>query len=451
MQPLSLFGSAEGIRFYLVDCGCGLTHLIIFPDETVMLFDCNLQENNEKENNSRDEILNLFTKVIPKKIDENGNEFQPIEIFVNSHRDNDHFRGLKFVNERFPIQSIWDSGFHGDSTDNIDYQYYMRLRRNLKSKAEDKLVIPVPGGEAFRVYGGADIYCLCDSEDFQQASVNESQDKPQHTNCIVLLICYAGRKMLLTGDSGWQAWQEKIVPNFRDEDVNYQDTDILIASHHGSKSFFTEKDPFEQEDIDEAYIEHIQAIAPKITLISCASEDYGGYHLPNKTAISIYKKYTDNAQVYTTYDEGTFCGLISSTGNFFCVPLKFHTIPSKVKDCKVSITCKAQYKNKTNEGVTIRNGSALEVGCRLTFSLHGEGGALDGNPVIIWEVCNSGIAGDACHHEIYYKGKDEKSRGNNFERDLMYVGRHLLRYFVINRHKGFFQQGIFAVDGVYQK
>lgn len=450
MQPLSYYGSAEGIHFYLVDCGCGLTHLIIFPDETVMLFDCNLQENNEKESNSKDEILSLFSKVIPKKMDENGNEFHPIDIFVNSYRDNDHIRGLKFVNEKFPIQTIWDSGFHGDNTDNADYQYYMRLRRSLKNKSAGSLVVPIPEADAFRTYGGADIYCLCDSEDFQKTSVNESQDKPQHTNCIVLLICYAGRKMLLTGDSGWQAWREKIVPNFKDEDVNYQDTDILIASHHGSKSFFTEKDPFEQKDIDEAYIEHIQAITPKITLISCASEDYGGYHLPNKTAISIYKKYTDNEQVYTTYDEGTICGLISSTGNFLCVPLKFHVIPSKNKDCKVSLTCKAQYNN-SNESVTVLNESTLEVGCRLTFSLYCEGGALDGNPVIIWEVCNSGIAGDSCHHEIYYKGKDEQSKNNIFERDLMYVGRHLLRYCAINKKKSLLQQGIFVVDGVYRK
>ena len=53
-------------------------------------------------------------------------------------------------------------------------------------------------------------------------------------------LCW--KKLLLTGDSDWKAWKEDIVPNFEDCPVNYENTDILIASHHGSRTFFTRED-----------------------------------------------------------------------------------------------------------------------------------------------------------------------------------------------------------------
>ena len=45
--------------------------------------------------------------------------------------------------------------------------------------------------------------------------------------------------MLLTGDSDWKSWKEDIVPNFNK--YKLLRSDILIASHHGSRSFFTDE------------------------------------------------------------------------------------------------------------------------------------------------------------------------------------------------------------------
>ena len=42
LEPLKWFVDESDFRFYLIDCGSGLMHLIIFPDSTVMLFDCNV-------------------------------------------------------------------------------------------------------------------------------------------------------------------------------------------------------------------------------------------------------------------------------------------------------------------------------------------------------------------------------------------------------------------------
>ena len=126
LEPLKWFVDENDFRFYLIDCGSGLMHLIIFPDNTVMLFDCNITNENE------DEIIRFLDRCIPlKNNEESGEKEKCIDIFVNSHRDEDHYRGLKKINEKFKIKSIWDSGQSGESVNSTDYNYYMYLRRAL--------------------------------------------------------------------------------------------------------------------------------------------------------------------------------------------------------------------------------------------------------------------------------------------------------------------------------
>lgn len=422
----------------MVDCGSGLMHLIIFPDNTVMLYDCNLLEEN------KDGILRLLHEVIPCK-NVNGKTKQSIDIFVNSHRDTDHLRGLKYINEEFAIKSIWDSGQSGESPEDSDYQYFMNLKNRLKNESTDNLVVPTPSDIAFRSFGKADVYILCDAKDFLQKDENcvlyESADRDQHTNCLVMLITFSERKILLTGDSDWKSWRDNIVPNFENAQVNYENTDILIASHHGSKTFFTNKEEINEEEYpDDTYTKSIELINPKITLISCG--DYSQYHHPNTDAMELYKKYTSNKQVYTTHICGTFCGLISVDGDFAVVPRRFFNC-SRNNHRELRLIC------RTDKGCSVESGDSVRTGCKLKFSLIGLGKVLAGAKVDEeWEVCNSGIYDDDNHHEIYFKENEGEDGRNHFSRDLAYKGTHLLRCCVVNRSQNFCQQLIFIVHGI---
>lgn len=431
-EPLYFYDCQKSIKFYLVDCGSGLTHLIVFPDGTTMLYDCNLIEDN------KNDILNLFEELIPWRENAEGIKEQYIDIFVNSHRDTDHLRGLYYVNSRFPIHSIWDSGQSGANIDNAEYKYYMGLRNRLKQSSENNLCVPTPSNAVYRNIGGADIYVLADAKEYVQlwaSVVVEYADKKQHTNCLVLLICYGGRKMLLTGDSDWKAWKENIVPHFEDETVNYEDTDILIASHHGSRTFFTNKDEIDEDSYpDETFTESIKLINPIITLISCGY--YEQYHHPSDDALKLYKKYTTNEQVYTTNKYGTLAGIIRINGFFSIVPTRFHNHGNRI-----ILTC------KSSDGDVINNGDDVYIGCYLHFRIICVGNVLDNDATVKWEVCNAGNNDDYEHHEIYYKRNDEKDGKFSFSRELSYTGTHLLRCSVINRRKGFNQQIVFVVHG----
>ena len=443
-QPLSFYEETPYMQFYLIDCQSGLMNLIIFPDDTVMLFDCNVTDSNEQE------ILNFLSYKIPKKYKKETNEFvQEIDIFVNSHRDLDHLRGLKKINEKFKIRSIWDSGQTGANTDNADYNYYMYLRRKLKEENSENLFVPTPSNIKIRSIGNADIYCLAAEEDFQENYINEvrAEVKIQHTNSMVLLINYAERKILLTGDSDWKSWKEKIVPNFKDQLINYENTDILVASHHGSRSFFTDE---ANEHIDEeanpetTYLESIQLINPVITLISCG--DYSEYHHPNEEAMELYKKWSSNEQVYTTKKLGTICGIINSNGNFTIVPNRFYTKDNKNHQ-GFEIKCS---KIEAGEIMAVNSEDKIKVGCKLKFSIYSWGDIINNNDniSIYWEVSNSGIDDDFEHQEIYYKGNEEKTEKYKFNRDLVYKGTHLLRCRIRNYNKKFDETKIFVVKGI---
>ncbi len=412
-------------------------HLIIFPDNTVMLFDCNLTSEN------KDNILDFLDKHIPIK-----NDKKEIDIFANSHRDIDHLRGLKEINTMFKVKSIWDSGQSGSGTDNSDYKYYMQLRRSLKAEKTDNLFVPVPTNVPIVSFGGAEVYCLAAEADFIENSENEKvmAAKIQHTNSMVLLIIYAGRKMLMTGDSDWKSWKEGIVPNFSDFFYNYQNADILIASHHGSRSFFTDETINEDIDIEKnpetTYIESIELINPILTLISCGN--YETYHHPNSDAVKLYEKWSSKKQVYTTNKWGTFCGIINSDGNFAVVPYIFKTskfILGKGFDIK----CK-----KVDDDTEVHNGDELDVGCSLKFSIISRGNIINTTDSISvsWHVTNAGYGEDKEHHEIYSKGRDEGDSKYSFSRELSYKGIHLLRCKVVNKSKSFSQTKIFVVRGI---
>lgn len=447
-EPLSNFCDENNLRFYLIDCGSGLMHLIVFPDETVMLFDCNVTNDNEEL------ILTFLEKHIPEKYDIDSETYEKyIDVFVNSHRDEDHYRGLKKVNSNHKIKNIWDSGQSGESTASDDYNYYMNLRRTLKKKSTDNLLVPIPTDTVLQSFGDAEIYCLAAEANFvestKESQILEFAAKIQHTNSMVLLIIYSGRKLLLTGDSDWKSWKEQIAPNFSDKEINFENTDILIASHHGSRSFFTDEETIDLDTYpDTTYIESISSINPVITLISCADYDYKNYHLPNKEAMKLYEQYTSEGkqQIHTTHTHGTLCGFIDENGNYGVIPYRFRNKMPAV-DKKFFIKC---YKIKDEVRTEVESGSEVEVGYRLKFSVIGLGDVINTKDSIkvFWQVCNVGMDYDYEHNEIYYKGEDEADDKYSFSRELSYKGIHLLRCRLVNNSKKFDGTLVFVVRGV---
>jgi len=223
--------------------------------------------------------------------------------------------------------------------------------------------------------------------------------------------------MLLTGDSDYKSWKEKIIPNYNDN----VKSEILIASHHGSRSFFTdeENDTIDVEkNPDSTYLDSIDYILPDIPLISCGN--YDTYHHPNKDAMKIYYEKNNNNQVYTTHNCGHLLGYIDKYGNYTVIPSRFYEWRTASNAFDMQIECRYKLGDSIKPVV---NGSRLAVGGELYFATKTSGGIIE--PIekvhVWWEVSNGSINEDKSRQEIYDKGADEGTDRFHFERSLSFM------------------------------
>lgn len=425
------------LHVHFIDCGQGSMTLVVAPDSSVLLCDCRVVESDE------DRILGYLSRYIPFRPDaeDGGRPKQWIDWFISSHRDEDHLHGLDAVNGRFPVRGIVDAGTTSGSPSGDENQYYMRLRRSLRERYGDGAVrVPVPSLSPFLRLGGAVAYCLCSGHE------DDSSDDGHYGNVVVLLE-YAGNRILLPGDSDRRAWEEKIVPTF--EASGLLRTTLLLASHHGSRSFFVKVDPFsESDDWTEPYLHHIALIRPAMTIVSCGEQDHQNH--PHPKARGTYEANTNNKQVYLTRDKGTMVGCFYASGQWTVIPSRFlwkwdywRIVPNGKA---FWLQCEVQDRSGTALG-QVKSGGRVERGRRLLFRALSSGGLVGQKASYSFEVSNGGIGSDADHDEIYPKDK-ESAPGPTFSRDVAYTGVHLLRCFVRDKATGQEAQDVFVVEGV---
>ena len=266
------------IGCYILDVGCGNMAAINFSNEKKMIIDCNITEENSSS------IISFLRK----------KAFSNIDIFINSHRDTDHLKGIKLLNDNIPISEIWDNGVSG-TTDATDYKEYMELRRLKKHtiiKAQTK----------------DDPFCTNTTLRYMNSDYNDVNYDINDTS-IVVKIEYFGSSILFAGDTSFKPWKEKIIPFYSDVKLK---SNILIASHHGSKSFFD--DPINNKYY---YSTHIKKICPDITILSVGKNQYD---LPDKDAIDIYTRNSKGSskgnKIFRTDESGNIYIELEDNGNW---------------------------------------------------------------------------------------------------------------------------------------
>lgn len=265
---------ARSIHFINVGHG-GMT--LIEIDNTFLLVDVKI-------NNIDDPAYKYLDEQLPDA--EDGGK-KVIDYLVITHPDRDHLEGLDIIDENFNISHIWESGFRRseDAEESPPYDYFLEMvermgSRKLKARSS-AYDFPVEGVE---------FYCL--------SSKSNEEDDP-HYNCLVLKLIVGEHTIMLTGDSSCEAWEDKILKHYPD----LLDSDILLASHHGSNTFF-----FRESDTDKETpcLESIKKISPTVTVIYSPKpgEQKEGWP-PHEEALEYYKEQTDeNGGVYITGEYG---------------------------------------------------------------------------------------------------------------------------------------------------
>lgn len=265
------------IKAYFINVGQGNMVLILFPDNTVMVYDCNITNDREKE------IFDYLDKIMP-------NRKSSIDVFVSSHRDADHMRGIKKLDKKYPINTLWDSGVSGN-TDTVEYNHYMDFRRKVPN------VYEVGAGEHWKAKPYVKII------NGKRKYLNDPNEQS-----IVLHINHEGSRLILTGDTNAAIWKDYIVP----ESKSIIKSEILLGSHHGSITFFDDL-----RDKKYHYTTHVKTIAPQITILSVGNNPHGH---PNKKSLEYYEKYSSGSnkgnKIFRTDEDGNMEVILKGKGSW---------------------------------------------------------------------------------------------------------------------------------------
>jgi beta-lactamase superfamily II metal-dependent hydrolase len=266
------------MEVHFIDVGCGNMTLLVMPEGSIIFYDCNITEEN------RERVLRYVKSTIGAST--------VISVFINSHRDADHMRGINLLHVQHTIMAIWDTGVAGTTTDSTEYKAYMDLRRKVTSKEIE--------ARHFWDYGDARLRCM-------NAKWSDYSDANEQS--VVLKVQYKGASVMLAGDTNVRPWKEKILTFYSESDLI---SSILLASHHGSLTFFD--DPSDDKNY---YTSHVNKIKPAMTLVSVGQNVHD---LPDTKAIELYEKYSSGSsqgnKVFTTEDKGTMKLVLKDDGGW---------------------------------------------------------------------------------------------------------------------------------------
>lgn len=274
------------MKVHFIDVGQGNMVLIQLPNSKNIVCDCNITNENE------DRVWGYLqdhlggTLLTPK----------PIDIFINTHRDADHMRGIKKLESWFGINEIWDSGVAGTTTYSTEYRQYMELRREIGITAKP-FIRHKYGDTVIRVMNGK-------NDDFDNAN----------DQSLVIKLEYEGTGIMLAGDTSYKSWKDYIVPAYEEQEYKFK-SEILLASHHGSASFF--EYPGDNKNY---YFGHLKKISPAMTIISVGDNDTH----PHEAAVDLYEEHSRGSKqknkIFTTRDKGTLLLTVKKGGGWVLSP-----------------------------------------------------------------------------------------------------------------------------------
>ncbi len=273
-------------KIHFIDVDQGNMVLVQCSNGTNLVVDCNITDANK----------NRALRYVANQIGDRGT----LHAFICTHRDADHIRGIRTLHDRFPIGSIWDSGYPGTTTDSDEYKAYMQLRREVGSETIKKTTRNSYGYTRLRYLSAKDDRLPNNANDqgivIKVEELNGAKSK-------------ALSSAILTGDGSYATWKDGIMKDYGKSDVSCS---ILMAAHHGSRDFFD--DP---NDSRRYYTSHMQAMKPAMVVVSVGDNSFGH---PDSKALELYRKYATGSnkgnKVFRTDQQHNMALVLKSEGGW---------------------------------------------------------------------------------------------------------------------------------------
>jgi competence protein ComEC len=194
-----------------------------------------------------------------------------VDKLVLSHAHPDHFQGLHFVAQHFPVKQFW---YNGASTDEPRFVEFIKglVNKRIFTLGPQQL-------SSFHQLDGVDVHLLHPPADFRPG-VRVPTDKEHNNSSLVLRLTYKNVSFLFPGDI------ERVVESRLAESGRLEPVDVLLVPHHGSRT--------------SSSVEFLQRLKPKIAVVSVGPDN--PYRLPSPQVIERYRSL--GVRVYRTDRHG---------------------------------------------------------------------------------------------------------------------------------------------------
>jgi beta-lactamase superfamily II metal-dependent hydrolase len=297
--------SKRSVTFFQVGNGSAC---LVEVGDFFLLLDVNQTEDFQ----TVDKILKMLPEI---------DDSRRLDVFCNTHGDKDHCGGFGKMMELVKsddlvIETIWHPNYDRAKDDDKLPEDYKALRKEILRRKDiddddkesgdyeaaltawqDKSEIPLHRKYPLKF----DVQVLSPyrkDEDDDEWDVNDLS--------LVLVIEISGLRILFPGDCGSEYWIERI-RKYVEENPDYSDwtnSDVLVASHHGSYTFFGNiRDKVREADPHPDNYPALDAISPEHLIVSASnrfptSRDKSGDSPPHYAAYKWYKKwFVDNRGV----------------------------------------------------------------------------------------------------------------------------------------------------------
>ncbi len=275
---------ASAMRVVFLYVGQGESTLLLVPDgnggHLSVLVDCN-----RSETHGGIDLARLLQDLLPKASD---GELRRLDYFINTHPHKDHLGGLDSIREVADVANVWHSGHTPGKEHDGPYQELRSLMRATEKAGGG--VVELTGSRTASTIGKAQVHVLAPAAhvtDDIQGEDAAARYQRIHEQCAVLRFGYGNpaARVLVTGDSDKTAWKDHIAYHHAKDEENRVVSDVLSASHHGSRTFFKHS-----ADDDQPYKEHLVAIAPTYLVISAPDADDSPHEHPHDDALDLYRE-----------------------------------------------------------------------------------------------------------------------------------------------------------------
>ena len=180
-------------------------------------------------------------RLLDDRLPDGANGKKRLEYLIITHAHDDHIRGLKELVERYEVGEIWAPRYKTTKKLGDKFEEFKEV-----IESHDNVVVPQGSRTPIAQLGSDEsVTVRCFSP---PGYINVDEDLSEddavryvHEHCGVFRFTYAGISLLITGDSDLKCWQriQGYYAGRTDEnDLGVLESEILHASHHGSRTFF---------------------------------------------------------------------------------------------------------------------------------------------------------------------------------------------------------------------